>query len=91
MSFAFTCQTMFPEISAADAWTVWSDLASYPAWDPREEINEPHGPMAVGTTGKFKQRGRGAGTSQITAVYAGRRWVSETRLPGGKLSIDPPV
>jgi len=88
MSFTVTCQATISGVTTEEVWAVWSDLASYPSWDPREEINQPNGPMAPGTRGAFKQRGRGAGTYLITEVEPGRRWVSETALPGGKLVID---
>jgi hypothetical protein len=91
MSFTVSCKAMLLGIAAEQAWMVWSDLASYPSWDPREEINQPNGPLAVGTTGTFKQRGRGAGTYMITAVDPGRSWVSQTSLPGGRLVIDHQV
>lgn len=88
MNYVIACQATFLGKAATDVWTVWSDLASYPKWDPREEVNRPNGPLAAGTTGTFKQRGRGAGSYTITAVEPGRRWVSETSLPGGRLVID---
>ena len=72
-------------------WTVWSDLASYPAWDPREEVNEPDGPLVAGTTGTFKQRGHGAGRYTVTSVDEQRGWTSETALPGGRLVIEHTV
>jgi len=88
MNCVITCEANLPSADAADVWTVWSDLASYPQWDAREEVNRPGGPLAVGMTGAFKQRGRKAGTYRIIAVEPGRRWVSETALPGGRLVID---
>src|SRR5690349_501503 len=87
MDYVITCETTLLA-DPADVWAVWSDLASYPKWDDREEINQPNGPLAVGTTGTFKQRSRGAGTYKITAVEPGGRWVNEIALPGGRLVID---
>lgn len=88
MSYVMVCEATLRGLDQADVWAVWSDLASYPEWDPREEINKPNGPLAAGTTGVFKQRDRGAGTYVIIAVEPGRRWTSQTALPGGRLVID---
>ncbi len=69
-------------------WDVWTDLASFPRWDPREERTEPRGPFAVGTTVWSKQRGNPGGESIITAIEPHRRWTAESPLPGGRLVID---
>lgn len=87
MQYTITCQATV-SAPAHQAWAVWSDLASYPAWDEREELNQLDGPFAAGVTGTFKQRGRGKGTYRITAVEEGRAWTTETPLPGGRLVID---
>lgn len=87
MQHTVTCSTTLPA-TIEEAWAVWTDLESYPEWDPREELNELAGPFAVGTTGTFKQRGRGAGSYRITALDPGKAWTSETSLPGGKLVIE---
>jgi len=87
MQHSITCtKTISAEMH--EAWAVWSDLEAYPEWDPREELNQLAGPFAVGTTGTFKQRGRGAGTYRITELEPGKAWTSETALPGGKLVIE---
>ncbi len=88
MKHAITCQATLPGATADLAWRVWTDLASYPSWDPREEMNCPEGPLAAGMKGVFKQRGRGAGAYTITAVEVGRSWLTEIALPGGRLEID---
>jgi hypothetical protein len=87
MQHTITCAKAIAA-SQQEAWAVWSDLEAYPKWDPREELNELSGPFAVGTTGTFKQRGRGAGQYRITALEPGTAWTSETALPGGKLVIE---
>ena len=85
MKHTISVRTVFVGVSAERAWAVLSDLGSYPRWDRREESNEPGGPLAVGMTGTFKQRARGAGTYIITAVDPGRRWASEMALPWREL------
>jgi hypothetical protein len=69
-------------------WDVWTDLASFPRWDPREERTEPRGPFAVGTTVWSKQRGNPGGESTITGIEPRRRWTAESPLPGGRLVIE---
>jgi|SRR5579859_2495823 len=87
MQHTITC-TKTVSAPAHEVWAVWSDLEAYPKWDKREEANHLEGPFAVGSSGTFKQRGRGAGTYRITAIEEGRAWTTETSLPGGKLVID---
>jgi uncharacterized protein YndB with AHSA1/START domain len=87
MQHTITCSTTISS-PAHEVWAVWSDLDAYPAWDPREEVNHLDGPLAAGTMGTFKQRGRGAGRYRITAVEPGEAWTSESPLPGGRLVIE---
>ncbi|MBV9170866.1 MAG: SRPBCC family protein [Chloroflexi bacterium] len=73
---------------ASVVWEVWTDLARFPAWDPREEETRPKGPFAVGTTVWSKQQGSPGGDSTIVAIDPGRCWTVESSLPGGRLRID---
>lgn len=87
MQHTITCaKTILTDMQKA--WAVWSDLETYPKWDPREELNQLDGPFATGTTGTFKQRGRGPGRYRIAQLQAGKGWTSESSLPGGKLVIE---
>lgn len=75
--------------SLADIWNTWTDMASYPRWDPREEELRIDGPFQVGTTGFSKQVGPRAGsTFELTRVEPMTRWTNVTPLPAGKLVID---
>jgi hypothetical protein len=70
-------------------WDTWTDMASYPSWDPREEELRIDGPFAVGTTGFSRQVGPRAGsTFRLTRVEPVSRWTNECPLPGGRLVLD---
>ena len=75
--------------SLADIWNTWTDMASYPSWDPREEELRLDGPFQPGTTGFSKQVGPRPGSSlEIIRVEPMARWTNVSPLPGGKLVID---
>jgi Polyketide cyclase / dehydrase and lipid transport len=88
MEHTITCRASVATADRDQVWAVWSDVAAYPTWDPREELNRLDGPFVADTTGTFKQRGRGEGTYTITAVDPGRSWTTQTSLPGGRLVIE---
>ncbi len=70
-------------------WEVWTDMASFPEWDKREQALRLDGPFAVGVTGFSKQIGPRPGSPfRVIAVEAKRRWVNECPLPGGRLVLD---
>ena len=70
-------------------WNTWTDMASYPQWDPREEVLTIDGPFAEGATGFSKQVGPRAGsTFRITRVEPITGWTNECPLPGGRLVIE---
>jgi hypothetical protein len=72
-----------------DVWTTWTDMASYPEWDKREEMLRIDGPFAEGVTGFSKQVGPRPGSPfRVTKVVPETRWVNEAPLPGGRLVID---
>ncbi len=88
MAYTVDCRTTLHG-SRDQIFGVWSDMASYPQWDPREQELRLNGPLAVGTTGWSKQKGGRAGSDfTVVRVEPGRRWTNETNLPGGKLVID---
>jgi hypothetical protein len=70
-------------------WETWTDLKSFPEWDPREESMRFEGPFAAGATGFSKQRGGRPGSSfEVISVEPKTRWVNRVPLPGGSLTMD---
>ena len=82
----FECETTF-EADPDAVWKVWTDVARWPEWDVKE-IAELDGPFEAGARGWARQHGNLGGTFTITAVDAGRRWVSECHVPLGKVVFD---
>jgi hypothetical protein len=70
-------------------WAVWTDMRSFPMWDPREEEVRFTGPFAVGAMGFSKQRGNRPGSVfEIVSITPGTGYTNRVRLPGGSLSIE---
>lgn len=69
-------------------WRTWTDLESYPSWDPREQETRLDGPFSPGATGWSSQKGNPGGPFTVTAVEPQRRWSTRSPLPGGSLVID---
>ena len=67
---------------------MWTDVARWPEWDVSKEIARLDGPFEPGVSGWAKQRGNLGGTFTITAVEAGRRWVTECPVPLGKVVFE---
>ena len=82
--FLFACEATF-EAEPDAVWKVWTDMARWPEWDVSKEISRLDGPFEPGASGWAKQRGNLGGSFTITAVDAGRSWVSECPLPVGKV------
>jgi len=83
----FECEATL-EAGPAAVWAVWTDVARWPEWDASKEIARLDGPFEAGVSGWAKQRGNLGGSFTITAVDAGRRWVSECPLLLGKVVFD---
>ena len=75
-------------VAHAAVWQTWTDISSFPDWDPREEEATLNGPFAVGSTVHSKQRGNPGGEATIVAIEDGHRWTVAKPLPGGRLVID---
>ena len=88
MRYVIDCEaTISGDITSV--WQTWTDMPSFPDWDPREEVMRLDGPFAVGTTGWSKQRGgRGGSAFVLKIVEPQQRWANEIALPGGHLTID---
>jgi hypothetical protein len=88
MKYVVRCQATV-RATREQVWSVWSDMASYPEWDPREETLHFDGPLEPGSVGFSKQKGGRSGSDfTVVLVEPGRRWTNETPLPAGKLVID---
>jgi uncharacterized protein YndB with AHSA1/START domain len=85
--YLFECEATF-EADPATVWKVWTDVALWPEWDVTKDIARLDGPFQPGVSGWAKQRGNLGGSFTITAVDAGRRWVTECPMPLGKVIFD---
>jgi hypothetical protein len=85
--YLFECEATF-EAEPDAVWKVWTDVARWPEWDVSKEIARLDGPLQPGTSGWAKQRGNLGGSFTVTAVDAGRRWVTECPMPLGKVVFD---
>src|SRR6201986_4490390 len=85
--YLFESEATF-EADPATVWKVWTDVDRWPEWDVSKEIARLDGPFEPGVSGWAKQRGNLGGNFTITAVEAGRRWVTECPVPLGKVVFD---
>ena len=85
--YLFECEATF-EAEPDAVWKLWIDVARWPEWDVSKEIAQLDGPFEPGACGWAKQRGNLGGSFTITAVDAGRRWVTECPIPLGKVIFD---
>ena len=83
----FECEATF-EADPDAVWKAWTDVARWPEWDVSKEIAQLDGPFEPGTRGWARKRGNLGGSFTITAVDAGRGWVSECPMPLGKVIFD---
>ena len=84
--YLFECEATLQAEPAA-VWAVWTDVARWPEWDVSKEIARLDGPFQPGVSGWAKQRGYLGGSFTITAVEAGRCWVTECPMPYRKKKV----
>lgn len=74
-------------------WTVVSDVDGWRGWDPHEQAAGLEGPLVIGAKGWSKSRGAPRADWVVIDLEPGRSWVTETALPGGRmttrLAIEP--
>jgi uncharacterized protein YndB with AHSA1/START domain len=85
--YLFECDATL-EADPDAVWKAWTDVARWPEWDVSKEIAQLDGPFEPGTRGWARQRGNLGGSFTITAVDAGRSWVTECPMPLGKVIFD---
>src|SRR5579859_59284 len=74
--------------SAADVWRVWSDVDTWPEWNPDMKESRLNGPLQVGTTGMINTRSGGRHDVVVTYVETGKSFELEsTAMPMTRLAI----
>ena len=69
-------------------WQVWSDVDTWPEWNPDMIASHLDGPLRVGTTGKIETRSGGKHDVVVTQFEDGRSFELEsTAMPLTKMAI----
>jgi uncharacterized protein YndB with AHSA1/START domain len=69
-------------------WQIWSDVNTWPAWNPDMKESQLDGPLRVGTTGTINTRSGGKHAVVVTQFEAGRSFELEsTAMPATKMAI----
>jgi uncharacterized protein YndB with AHSA1/START domain len=74
-------QLITTPVPRPELWRAWSDVETWPSWDPRSQWIRLDGPLKVGQTGRAKFRGRPAGDYRIVGVEPGRSFALEVSMP----------
>jgi hypothetical protein len=85
--YLFKCEVIF-EADPALVWRIWTDVARWPEWDASKEIAQMDGEFQVGSSGWVKKHNALGGTFAIISMEPGRRWLSESPLPLGRVIFD---
>jgi hypothetical protein len=85
---AFREASLETSAPADKVWSVWSDVNSWPQWNPDMKASRLDGPMKLGTTGNIDTRSGGKHDVVVTHYEEGRSFELEsTALPGTKMGI----
>ena len=69
-------------------WQIWSDVNTWPGWNPDMKESQLDGPLRVGTTGTINTRSGGKHAVVVTQFEAGRSFELEsTAMPATKMAI----
>src|SRR5581483_1157413 len=72
----------------AEVWRVWSDVGTWPEWNPDMKESRLDGPLRVGTTGTINTRSGGQHDVVVTQVDDGRSFELEsTAMPFTRMAI----
>jgi len=73
---------------ADKVWRVWSDVNSWPQWNPDMKASRLDGALKLGMTGNIDTRSGGKHDVVVTHYEEGRSFELEsTALPGTKMAI----
>jgi uncharacterized protein YndB with AHSA1/START domain len=69
-------------------WQVWSDVDTWPQWNPDMKESRLDGPLRLGTTGMINTRSGGKHAVVVTHLEDGRSFELEsTAMPGTRMAI----
>lgn len=70
-------------------WAIWSDVNTWPGWNPDIDAVAIDGPFASGTTGTMTTKSGGKHAITLEVVRPGRAFRLETSaLPGARFAFD---
>ena len=85
---AFREASLETAASPDKVWRVWSDVNSWPQWNPDMKASRLDGPLKLGMTGNIDTLSGGKHDVVVTHYEEGRSFELEsTALPGTKMGI----
>jgi uncharacterized protein YndB with AHSA1/START domain len=85
---AFREASLVTKASPARVWQIWSDVITWPDWNPDMKESRLDGPLKAGTTGVIITRSGGKHDVVVTNFEEGRTFELEsTVMPATKMAI----
>ena len=85
---AFREASLETKAAPARVWRIWSDVNTWPDWNPDMKESRLNGPLQVGTTGMINTKSGGKHDVVVTQFEDGRSFELEsTAMPMTKLAI----
>ncbi len=85
---AFREASLETKAGPARVWRIWSDVNTWPDWNPDMKESRLNGPLKVGTTGMINTKSGGKHDVVVTQFEDGRSFELEsTAMPMTKLAI----
>ena len=85
---AFREASLETKATPARVWQVWSDVNTWPAWNPDMKESRLDGPLKLGATGMINTNSGGKHDVVVTHFEDGRSFELEsTAMPGTKMGI----
>ena len=82
-------RTVETAASAEQVWKLWSDVGTWPGWNPDVLSVSIEGPFAAGSTGRMTTKAGGSHRITLTAVRPGRSFPLETSpIPLGRFAFE---
>jgi hypothetical protein len=85
---AFREASLETKAQPARVWQIWSDVNTWPDWNPDMKESRLDGPLKVGTTGMINTHSGGKHEVVVTQFADGRSFELEsTAMPATKMAI----